>query len=125
MALDLRLAAAQRDEHREGQQLALPRIEPRAGLVVAEAVGREGALQGEQVGGRSFIHAVDGLAEERLLEGEPLFEPLVTGDGRTALERERDAPSDQQPVLEAEQPLDPCEADVGGGVVEHLLDHLG
>ena len=67
MALDLRFAAAQRDQHGKRQQLPRFEIQPVAGVIVAKAVRREKVLNVHLVFGRLLPHFVDRLAEDRLL----------------------------------------------------------
>ena len=79
VALDLRVAAAEGDEHGEGQQLAGRQVDAGAGVVVAEAVGRQVALDVLLVGRGGGVEPLDALvADDLLLHREP-FSARVSG----------------------------------------------
>ena len=72
MPFDLWLAAAECDEHREREKLTGRNVQAGSGVVVAEAIGGQVALEVDFVLGRRGIHPVDdGIADDFLLKREP------------------------------------------------------
>ena len=82
MALDLRFATAQCDEHGKGQQLADGQVEAAAGHVVAEAVCRQVVLDVDQILGGVRVHGVDRVgADDLLLHDQALVLPVLRAGG--------------------------------------------
>src|SRR5208337_218910 len=76
VALDLGIAAAERDEQAEGEEFASRNVEAGAGVMVAEAIGRQVALDVHFVGRRRGVELLDhGVADDVLLDREALVHP--------------------------------------------------
>ena len=87
MTLGLGLAPAERDEHREREQLAGPDVDAGAGVVVAEAVRRQVAAgMCISSSARGGIHLIDALvADDLLLDGQALLRRGSRASSWTAL----------------------------------------
>ena len=67
MALHLRVASAERDQHAQGNELACRDVDAGAGEMVAEAVGRYKALDVLLIGGRGGVKLLDDLIADDVL----------------------------------------------------------
>ena len=124
MSLHLRFAAPERDEHREGQQLAHLHVQASAGQEIAEAVVRQVTLDVLLVRGGRLAHPVDTLrAENRPLHRQPLFEAVRGRGRRLPRKRQRHAARLQHLVRNPYEVGDLRHADVGNGLIKRLL-HL-
>ena len=122
MALDLRFAAAERDEHREGEQLARAEVEAGAGEVVAEAVGRQESLNVLLVVWRRRVELRDGvLADDlRLHLAALLGARLGCGAGLTG-QRQLDSAVGEYVVGGMQEVEYLAHAHVRDGLVDDLL----
>jgi hypothetical protein len=82
MALDLRVAAAERHQHAEGEQLARRHVDATSGEVVAEAVGRQIALDVLLIGGRGGVELLDNITPDDLLLNRQALLGASLGPGR-------------------------------------------
>ena len=123
VALDLRLAPAERDEHGEGEQLAGLHVEAGAGEVVTEAVGRQVLLDVLLVGRSVGVQGVDGVrADDLLLHRESLLRPSLRRGGRLAGQGQLDATRDEHVVRGVQEVEHLGHAHVRHGLVDDLLD---
>jgi hypothetical protein len=82
MALDLRFASTERDEHAEGEKLTGGYLDADARVLVAEALGRKVALDVQLIVGRGGVEVLDDIAPDDLLLDRNALFLAVLGRGR-------------------------------------------
>ena len=120
MARELRLAAALCGQKAEGDHFPLGERQAGAGIVVAEAVGGQPAVDVARL--PRFQHL---RAEDVGLRLRALFKPVFHGGRGLAFEREGHAALRQNLVCAFQKRQHAADAEVVDSLIDDLLDHHG
>jgi hypothetical protein len=121
VAPDLRVAPAEGDEHREGDQLPHRDTDPVAGKVVAEAVRGQEPLEVQLVPGRRGVHALHPVrAGDPLLHRPALTGTCVRRGGGLSVERQPHPALGEDVVGGVDEVEGLAHPRVGNGLVDDL-----
>ena len=127
MTLHLRIGAAERHQHRKGEQLPGAHVQAGAGEVVTEAIRGKIPLEVLLVVGGGGVHGVDRVvADDVLLHRHSLVVSCFRCRGRLARQRQLDAALGEHVVGGVQEVEHLRQTDVRHGLIDDLLDlHRG